>query len=56
MLPSTLLLTYVGQSFTIGLPLGILLSVVFVILLILLPWGIRRYNWFGLQDIIHIVD
>jgi hypothetical protein len=29
---------------------------VFVILLILLPWGIRRYNWFGLQDIIHIVD
>ncbi|WP_346293217.1 TVP38/TMEM64 family protein [Sphaerothrix gracilis] len=56
MLPSTLLLTYVGQSFTIGLPLGIILSVVFVILLILLPWGIRRYNWFGLQDIIHIVD
>ncbi|MDB9529760.1 TVP38/TMEM64 family protein [Oscillatoria sp. CS-180] len=56
MLPSTLLLTYVGQSFTVGLPLGIVLSVVFVILLILLPWGIRRYNWFGLQDIIHIVD
>lgn len=56
MIPSTLLLTYVGQSFTIGLPLGISLSVVFLILLVLLPWGIRRYNWFGLQDIIHIVD
>lgn len=54
MLPSTLLLTYVGQSFTIGLPLGIILSVVFVILLILLPWGIRRYDWFRLKDIIHI--
>lgn len=32
------------------------LSGVFVILLVLLPWGIRRHNWFGLRDIIRIVD
>jgi uncharacterized membrane protein YdjX (TVP38/TMEM64 family) len=56
MIPSTLLLTYMGQSFTVGLPLGIALSVIFVILLVLLPWGIRRYNWFGLQDIIRVID
>ncbi|MBE9135664.1 TVP38/TMEM64 family protein [Nodosilinea sp. LEGE 07088] len=54
MVPSTLFLTFIGQSFTIGLPLGIALSVVFVTLLILLPLGIRRYDWFGLKDIIHI--
>lgn len=55
MIPSTLL-TYMGQSFTVGLPLGIALSVVFVILLVLLPWGIRRYKRLGLQDVIHIAD
>jgi hypothetical protein len=36
--------------------LGIALSVIFVILLVLLPWGIRRYNWFGLQDIIRVIN
>lgn len=54
MIPSTLLLTYMGQAFTIGLPLGIALSIAFVVLLVLLPWGIRRYNWFGLRDMIRV--
>lgn len=54
MIPSTLLLTYMGESFTIGLPLGIVFAVVFFILLVVLPWGVRRYNWLGLRDIIRV--
>lgn len=54
MIPSTLLLTYLGEAFTLGARAGIALSVLFVVLLVLLPWGIRRYNWFGLRDIVRI--
>ncbi|KAI9130228.1 TVP38/TMEM64 family protein (plasmid) [Acaryochloris sp. CCMEE 5410] len=54
MIPSTLLLTYMGSAFTIGLPAGIALSAIFLILLVGLPWGIRRYNWFGMQNIIRV--
>lgn len=54
MIPSTLLLTYLGDAFTIGARSAIVLSVVFVLLLVLLPWGIRRYNWLGLRDIVRI--
>lgn len=54
MIPSTLLLTYLGDAFTIGARSAIALSVVFILLLVLLPWGIRRYNWLGLRDIIRI--
>ena len=54
MIPSTLLLTYLGEAFTLGARAAIALSIIFVLLLVLLPWGIRRYNWFGLRDIIRI--
>lgn len=54
MTPSTLLLTYMGASFTVGIPMGIFFTFVFLILLVLLPWGIGRYNWFGLRDVIRI--
>lgn len=54
MIPSTFFLTYMGAAFQVEKLLGVVLLVIFVILLIGLPWGIRRYNWFGLQDIIHI--
>ncbi|WP_036488653.1 TVP38/TMEM64 family protein [Myxosarcina sp. GI1] len=54
MIPSTFFLTYMGAAFQVGKLLGIALLVIFLILLIGLPWGIRRYNWFGLQDIIRI--
>lgn len=52
MIPSTLLLTYMGKAFTVGLPLGVTFSVIFLILLIGLPWAIRRYNLLGMKDII----
>jgi uncharacterized membrane protein YdjX (TVP38/TMEM64 family) len=54
MIPSTLLLTYLGEAFTLNLPLGIALAGVFVVFLVGLPWGIRRYNWLNLRDIIRI--
>ena len=54
MIPSTFFLTYMGAAFQLGKFLGTALLVIFVIVLIGLPWGIRRYNWFGLQDIIRV--
>lgn len=54
MIPSTLLLTYLGEAFTLSAPAAISLSLLFVVLLVLIPWGIRRYNWLGLRDIVRI--
>ncbi len=54
MIPSTFLLTFLGSTFTVGLPLGIVFSLLFLILLIGLPYGIHRYNWFNMRDIIHV--
>ncbi|MBF2088738.1 MAG: TVP38/TMEM64 family protein [Synechococcales cyanobacterium K32_A2020_035] len=54
MIPSTFLLTFLGSTFTIGLPLGFILSLLLLILLIGLPYGIHRYNWFNMRDIIHV--
>ena len=54
MIPSTFFLTYMGATFQVGKILGVVLLIIFVILLVGLPWGIKRYNWFGLQDIIRV--
>lgn len=54
MIPSTFLLTFLGSSFTLGLPLGIFLSILFLILLIGLPYSIHQYNWFNMRDIIRL--
>lgn len=54
MIPSTFLLTYMGGVFKIGMPLGIAISIVFLIILIGLPWLIRRYNWLGMKDVFRV--
>lgn len=54
MIPSTFFLTYMGATFQVGKILGVVLLIIFVFLLVGLPWGVKRYNWFGLQDIIRI--
>lgn len=54
MIPSTLLLTYLGSTFTIGGRLGMVLSLMFLLLLFGLPWGIKRFNWLGLRDVIRV--
>ncbi|MBD1909826.1 MULTISPECIES: TVP38/TMEM64 family protein [unclassified Leptolyngbya] len=52
MIPSTFFLTFLGATFVVGLPLGIIFSTLFLILLFGLPYGIHRYNWFNMRDII----
>ena len=54
MIPSTFLLTYLGSTFMVNKFSSIPLLIVFLILLIGLPWGIRRHNWLGIKDIIRI--
>lgn len=53
-IPCTFLLTHLGAAFTISLPIAVLIGVVFLALLFLLPWGVRRYNWLGLRNIIDL--
>lgn len=54
MIPSTFLLTYLGDAIVVDFPQGIVLSIMFLIILVGLPWGIRRYNWFGLRDTVRM--
>ena len=50
MIPSTFLLTYLGSAFTVSVPVALSLSGVAVVVLLALPWLIRRYNLLGLRD------
>lgn len=54
MIPSTFFLTFMGSTFAVSLPFGIVLSVLFLTFLIGFPYGIHRYNWFNMRDIIHV--
>jgi uncharacterized membrane protein YdjX (TVP38/TMEM64 family) len=54
LIPCVFFLTLMGSALTGGLLFGISLAVLFVLLLVLLPWGVKRYNWLGLRDIIRI--
>lgn len=54
MIPSTFLLTYMGGVLSLGTPLGIAISIIFLIVIIVLPWLIRRYNWLGMRDIVRV--
>lgn len=54
MIPSTFLLTYLGDAIVVNFPQGIVLSIMFLMILVSLPWGIRRYNWFGLRDTVRM--
>jgi uncharacterized membrane protein YdjX (TVP38/TMEM64 family) len=54
MIPSTFLLTYLGDAIVVNFPQGIVLSIMFLMILVGLPWGIRRYNWFGLRDTVRM--
>ena len=54
MIPSTFLLTYMGEAFTLGMPLKLMVFLVFFIILFGLPWLIQRHNWFGIRDIVQV--
>ncbi len=53
MIPSTFFLTYIGST-TISLPQGIAIAIVFLAFFLVVPWGIRKYNWFGLRDVVRV--
>lgn len=53
-IPCVFFLTFMGAALTSTLLLGAGLALVFVLMLILLPWGVKRYNWLGLRDIIRV--
>lgn len=54
MIPSTFLLTYIGSTFTVEWPVAIVVTTIFVVILILLPWGIKNHNWLGLKNVVRI--
>jgi uncharacterized membrane protein YdjX (TVP38/TMEM64 family) len=52
--PCTFFLTKMGAAFTVNLPMAIALIIGFLTMVVLLPMGIRRYNWLGLRDVIRL--
>ncbi|PSB20754.1 TVP38/TMEM64 family protein [filamentous cyanobacterium CCP1] len=53
-IPNTLSLTYMGSVSTIGFPVAIGLAIVFLVMLVVFPWGVKRHNWLGLRDTIRL--
>lgn len=53
-IPPVFFLAYIGANFTVSLPVGLAIAAVFFILLVVLPFGVQRYNWFGIKDSIRI--
>lgn len=54
MVPSTFLLTYLGGAFQLGTSATVGIMGLFVAGLVILPWGVRRHNWFDLQGVVQI--
>lgn len=50
MVPSTLLLTYVGSSLQLSGLAMVCLAAVFLILFVGVPVLLHRYNWCNIQD------
>jgi uncharacterized membrane protein YdjX (TVP38/TMEM64 family) len=53
-IPCTFLLTHMGSAFTVNLPVAIALVMGFLLAIVVLPLGVKRYNWFGLRDVIRV--
>jgi uncharacterized membrane protein YdjX (TVP38/TMEM64 family) len=53
-IPGTFLLAYLGASFTVSPWMGGAIAVLFLVLLVAIPWGIKRHNWLGIRDVIRI--
>jgi uncharacterized membrane protein YdjX (TVP38/TMEM64 family) len=51
-IPGTFLLTYAGSTLNLSMTSAIAVAVVLVVLLVVLPWGVQRHNWFGLRDVV----
>jgi uncharacterized membrane protein YdjX (TVP38/TMEM64 family) len=53
-IPCTFLLTHMGSAFTVNLPVAIALVMGFLLAIVVLPLGVKRYNWLGLRDVIRV--
>lgn len=53
-IPGTFLLTYAGSTLKLGVEFAIAVLAVLLLLLIVLPWGVQRHNWFGLRDVVKL--
>jgi uncharacterized membrane protein YdjX (TVP38/TMEM64 family) len=53
-IPGTFLLAYLGASFAISPWMGGAIGVLAVVLLVVVPWQIKRHNWMGIKDVIRI--
>ncbi|MBW4659857.1 MAG: TVP38/TMEM64 family protein [Drouetiella hepatica Uher 2000/2452] len=53
-IPCAFLLTFIGSSISIGFPVLLAFLGLFITVLALLTWGIKRHNWLGLRDVIRV--
>ncbi len=53
-IPCIFFLTCMGAAMTGGMGLGIGAVLLFGLLLVLLPIGVKRYNWWGLRDVVRV--
>jgi len=53
-IPCNFFLTHLGAAFTLNKTMLVIMASLFIILLVGLPWGIQRYNWFGMRDTIRL--
>ncbi len=50
--PCTWMLTHLGAALTLNLWLAVAIALGFISVVGTLAWGVRRHNWFGLNDVI----
>jgi uncharacterized membrane protein YdjX (TVP38/TMEM64 family) len=53
-IPGTFLLAYLGASFAMSPWVGGAIGILAVVLLVVVPWKIRRHNWLGIREVIRI--
>jgi uncharacterized membrane protein YdjX (TVP38/TMEM64 family) len=52
--PCNFFLTHLGAAFTLNRTILGIMASLFLILFVGLPWGIQRYNWLGMKDVIRL--
>lgn len=53
-IPGTFFLTYAGSTLTFGKTTAIAIAAILLVLLVVLPWGIKRHNWLGLREVVKL--
>jgi uncharacterized membrane protein YdjX (TVP38/TMEM64 family) len=53
-IPCIFFLTCMGAAITGGPGIGLGIVLLFGLALVLLPLGVKRYNWWGLRDVIRV--